>query len=240
MNYDFNSRKHLSIIIGISLIAIMGLSIGDSVQSSIVPEWIKNNAKWWSEGSISEADYITSLEYLISNGIINIPIPFAEVAAAQTQLSEEERAQYFSVTFHDGLIDRPFTVDTFSKFEATSSNAISSDETLSLSALPIYTFKDTPAFLLEGLPSADKQLMYEGIDRWMRGSTNVTPFDVDVDVVAGDGSVIVTWEFRNCQPVAFGTYLQDLIFFYQFVDQDRPEIRDRALFDCTGVHLVIP
>jgi len=240
MNIDFNSRKHLSIIIGVSLIAIMGLSIGASAQSSMVPEWVKNNAKWWSEGSITEADYITSLEYLISNGIINIPLPFAEVTAALTQLSEEERAQYFSITFHDGLINRPFTLDTFSKFEATSSSAIQSDETISLHSLPIYTFRDTPAFLLEGLPSKDKQPMYEGIDRWMLQSGILVPFDVDVDVIAGDGSVIITWKYEKCKPTAFGTFLQDVVFYYQFVDQDRSEIRERALFDCAGLRLQIP
>ena len=31
-----------------------------------------------------------------------------------------------------------------------------------------------------------------------------------------------------------GTYLQDLVFYYQFVDQERAEIRDPALFECAG------
>jgi len=218
----------------------MGFSIGASAQNSIVPEWVKNNAKWWSEGAISDADYITSLTYLISNGIIDIPIPFAEVLAALTQLSEEERAQSFSVTFSDGLIEKPFTIDSFTKFQATSSSASSTITTQAIQTLPIYTFADTPEFLLEGLPSKDKQLMYEGIDRWMRADPIVKPFDVNVDVVAGDGSIILTWAFTNCIPIAFGTYLQDLVFYYQFVDQDRSEIRERALFQCAGVNLEIP
>ena len=76
--------KKFSIIFTISIIGIVGFSLSASASDSSIPEWIKNNAKWWSEGSISETDYITSLEYLIINGIIKIPIPITEVTAAQT------------------------------------------------------------------------------------------------------------------------------------------------------------
>ena len=226
----------LSIILTISVVGIIVFSFTASAQSSMVPEWVKNNAKWWAEGSISESDYITSLEYLISNGIIDVQVPFAQVTAAQNILTEDERAQSFSVTFYDGLIQGPVTIDTFTKFEATSSSSALD----SFSATPIYIFKDSPQFLLEGLPSADKQQVYEGIHNWMTQKTTLNPFNVDVAVLAGDGSVIVTWVFTDCRPTAFGTYLQDLIFFYQFVDQERAEIRDRALFECAGADLRVP
>ena len=39
----------------------------------VIPSWIKNNAKWWSEGQIGDSDMIKGLQYLISNGIIVIP-----------------------------------------------------------------------------------------------------------------------------------------------------------------------
>ncbi len=229
--------KKFSIIFTITLIGILGFSITASTANSSVPDWVKNNAKWWSEGSISEADYITSLEYLISNGIIDVQVPFAQVTAAQHILSEDERAQSFSVTFYDGLIQGPVTVDTFSKFEATSSSSTLSS---TFAATPIYTFKDTPQFLLEGLPSADKQRLYEGIHNWMTQRTILNLFNVDVAVLAGDGSVILTWEFTDCRPTAFGTYVQDVVFLYQFVDQERSEIRDRAIFDCLGADLRVP
>jgi len=227
--------KKFAVILTISVIGIIGFSLTASAQSSAVPEWVKNNAKWWSEGSITEADYITSLEYLISNGIIDVQVPFAQVTAAQNILTEDERAQSFSVTFYEGLITEPVTIDTFIKFEATSSSGSTiSPET------PIYFFKDSPEFLLEGLPSADKQQVYKGIHNWMTQKTILSPFDVDVDVLAGDGSIIITWVFIDCELTAFGTYLQDVTFFYQFVDQQRSEIRDRALFKCAGADLRVP
>ena len=35
-----------------------------------VPSWIKNNAKWWSSGLISDSDFFTGIEYMISEKII--------------------------------------------------------------------------------------------------------------------------------------------------------------------------
>jgi len=37
-----------------------------------IPNWIKDNAKWWAEGLISDQDYINGLQYLISQGILKV------------------------------------------------------------------------------------------------------------------------------------------------------------------------
>ena len=37
-----------------------------------IPNWIRDNAKWWSEGLITDQDYINGLQYLISQGILKI------------------------------------------------------------------------------------------------------------------------------------------------------------------------
>jgi titin len=37
-----------------------------------IPQWIKTNAGWWSEGKISDAEYVQAIEYLINQGIIRI------------------------------------------------------------------------------------------------------------------------------------------------------------------------
>jgi len=226
--------KKFSLIFTIAIIGIMGFSITALAANSSLPDWIKNNAYWWSQGSISEAEYITSLEYLIINGIIQIPI--SEVTAAETALTDDERAQSFVVTFSDGLIERPITIHTFVAFEATSSR----DDGSQLIYSPIYKFTDTPEFVLESLPSIDKQDMYRGIDKWMRGTSIVTPFDVSIDVMSGDGRIIQTWEYTKCEPTAYGTYLQDITNFYQFTGKEESEIRERIIFSCVGIHLLIP
>ena len=37
-----------------------------------IPEWIRNNAKWWADGLIIDQDYIKGLQYLISKGILKV------------------------------------------------------------------------------------------------------------------------------------------------------------------------
>ena len=41
-------------------------------QESNIPNWIRNNAHWWSQDLISEDEFVNSLKYLIQEGIIVI------------------------------------------------------------------------------------------------------------------------------------------------------------------------
>ena len=43
-----------------------------NLEESKIPPWIKNNAGWWSTGKISDGDFISGIEYLIKNKIINL------------------------------------------------------------------------------------------------------------------------------------------------------------------------
>jgi len=46
--------------------------IASSYSSDEIPEWIKYNAGWWSEDLITEKEFIDGLQWLISNGIIQV------------------------------------------------------------------------------------------------------------------------------------------------------------------------
>ena len=35
-----------------------------------IPSWVRNNAKWWADGSITETDFIKGIQYLIQQGLI--------------------------------------------------------------------------------------------------------------------------------------------------------------------------
>ncbi|MCH7648996.1 MAG: hypothetical protein IIA83_10365, partial [Thaumarchaeota archaeon] len=37
-----------------------------------IPSWIKNNARWWAEGVITDIDFVSGIQWLINNGIIKI------------------------------------------------------------------------------------------------------------------------------------------------------------------------
>jgi len=40
---------------------------------SSIPSWIKNNAGWWAQGLIDDGSFVTGIQWLISNGVMNIP-----------------------------------------------------------------------------------------------------------------------------------------------------------------------
>lgn len=39
---------------------------------SDIPQWLRDNAKWWSEGLITDQDYLSGLQYLISQGVLKV------------------------------------------------------------------------------------------------------------------------------------------------------------------------
>ena len=47
-------------------------SVSADTDSLEIPKWIRDNAKWWSEGLITDQDYINGLQYLISQGILKV------------------------------------------------------------------------------------------------------------------------------------------------------------------------
>jgi len=55
-----------------------------------VPEWIKNNAKWWSEGAIADNDFTSGIQFMIKENIMVIPDLPEEVT--QMELKDEKRA----------------------------------------------------------------------------------------------------------------------------------------------------
>ena len=48
-----------------------------------IPSWIRNNAKWWSEGSIGDKDFASGIQYLIEQKIIVIPTTAVGAQSAQ-------------------------------------------------------------------------------------------------------------------------------------------------------------
>ena len=42
-------------------------------QSVNIPDWVKNNAKWWSNGEIDDNTFASGIEFMIKQGIISVP-----------------------------------------------------------------------------------------------------------------------------------------------------------------------
>jgi len=39
-----------------------------------IPDWVRNNAGWWSTGQIGDDDFASGIEYMIKEGIIQVPV----------------------------------------------------------------------------------------------------------------------------------------------------------------------
>src|SRR3972149_3829341 len=59
-------------VILISVATSLTISLQASGQNYNIPSWIKNNAKWWSEGQISDGDFVKGIEYLIDNDVMQV------------------------------------------------------------------------------------------------------------------------------------------------------------------------
>jgi hypothetical protein len=232
----FLSKKFVYLLFIICIISITSISIISTIDASSVPEWVKNNAKWWAEGTISEGEYLKSLEYLMTNGIIKVPVPMTEVNAATTSLTDEERAQSFVVQFKGGILPQTFLITTFSKF-----SVISERENPNNAFFPVYKFGEKIEFYLESLPSKDKMRAYTTINSWMQREPFVTKeISVDIDVIAGDGTILQRLSFGQCILTGYGTYLQDIKNLYSFSGKDQAEIRDRWTFSCGHLDISVP
>lgn len=61
-------------IIFLSVVSVFILSLSVNalaVQQSSIPSWIKNTAKWWSEGSISDDEFTKAIQYMLDVNILH-------------------------------------------------------------------------------------------------------------------------------------------------------------------------
>ncbi len=38
-----------------------------------IPIWVKNNAKWWADGTIGDSDFVSGIQFLIKEGVLKVP-----------------------------------------------------------------------------------------------------------------------------------------------------------------------
>ena len=56
-----------------SIVALLIVASTVSTAYAEVPGWVKNNAGWWADGTISESEFLTGISFLISDGIVKVP-----------------------------------------------------------------------------------------------------------------------------------------------------------------------
>ena len=55
-----------------TIAAILLVTSTASFAYAEVPSWVKSNAGWWADGTISESDFLSGIEFLIKDGIISV------------------------------------------------------------------------------------------------------------------------------------------------------------------------
>lgn len=74
--FKLDPRLHMKISASIAIITLIFFTICvlDSYAVSIqIPVWVKNTARWWSEGQVNNSDFIKGIQYLIDQKIMQIP-----------------------------------------------------------------------------------------------------------------------------------------------------------------------
>ena len=78
------------------------------ISPELVPNWVKNNAKWWYEDLIENTDFINGIKYLVQVGIIKIDnkkilgqVPFEDVKFSPAWTTDSEDMVYIQSSFFE-------------------------------------------------------------------------------------------------------------------------------------------
>jgi len=56
-----------------SIPVVLEFEESDTIETNGIPAWIKNNAGWWADGVIDDDSFVQGIQYLIKEGIMEIP-----------------------------------------------------------------------------------------------------------------------------------------------------------------------
>ena len=61
------------LLFAITAISVTSIALSQNAEAqSLIPEWIKNNAAWWAEGSVDDQTFLNGIEFLVENKVINV------------------------------------------------------------------------------------------------------------------------------------------------------------------------
>jgi phosphonate transport system substrate-binding protein len=66
-------KLFFSIIMMVTVVSVTTILFTQNAEAqSLVPDWVKNNAAWWVEGTVDDQTFLNGIEFLIENGVINV------------------------------------------------------------------------------------------------------------------------------------------------------------------------
>ena len=73
MSHRITDCKTFSICSMIMVAILLSSSItANTAYADVVPSWVKNTAKWYGDGKISETEFLNAIKYLINSGILTL------------------------------------------------------------------------------------------------------------------------------------------------------------------------
>jgi len=153
-----------------------------------------------------------------------------------TDSSHENRAVSYVVHFFGSNFVGVYSLETFSKFAPSDSRDDSPYDIITYSSNRI---DSDPQFFLESLPSADKKQLYEFYSRYVNLGKVPRLFDVSIDLILEDGTILQRWNYRDCKLIDYGLRLEDSRLSFPFAKKPGAEIRDKSDFLCIGISLDI-
>jgi|SRR5579872_5798059 len=238
--------KKLILFVIIVLSSIMTVfTITAYADTPAIPQWIKNNAKWWSDGTITDSEFLKGIQYLVQEGIIQVPV--SQVTATNGSPSDSDRVTSIVVHFsniQNGPTSLPsdITINSFQRIGEFGQTTTSYGNTGSPSAVNV-----SPEFQLTDLPSKDKaqfyQLLGQALQTAGQGSAQTsqkTSFDVKIDLITGDGTLLHTVEYDKCNVLTYWVYTDSNKQDYRMASEDQAEDREVTNFLCQGYHLDFP
>ncbi|MDH3611435.1 MAG: hypothetical protein OEM79_06705 [Nitrosopumilus sp.] len=158
--------------------------------------------------------------------------PDMQISSPRIPVSTE-RAQYFELSVFGGELSQIHITDKVQKFEPIRRDR---GPLTPLTHAKQYDF----GFVLESLPQKEKAPYYEFISRYINPGKTPEPFDVNIDTVNGDNTILHRLQYSNCDSVDFWWYLQQANWYYQFSQKEQDEIRERYIFYCEGFGIDFP
>lgn len=204
-------------------------SLSVFAQDSEIPDWVKNTAGWWADNTLSDQEYLDSIQYLINQDIIEIPVKHA--VAVDSNLSDDQRVASVIVHYGGGDFQTPKTIYTYSEFQHLSSTVRTGNTNLFID------IPTTPTFYLSGLPSMDKKPVYQIVDEFVDPRQPPSLYTVTVDLVTAKGDIIQAWNYRQCGVLDYFIYLDSSKTSYRFSSSDEAEHREIIVWECAGYSL---
>ncbi len=150
--------------------------------------------------------------------------------------NENDRAMSYVVHFFNGELDEIRSFDTFKVFSPSINKRESAHVTITEPANP---FDSSPQFYLESLPTKDKKGFYDFLSRYINPGKIPEQFNVSVDLISGDGTILQRWNYAKCNVIDYTIHLEEYTVRFTFTGEKASEILEKTDFKCSGLNLKV-